>query len=86
MGRSVIEPKSAGSGIYSASKAFVSSLVQTAAAENAHRIHVNGVLPGIVRTNISGVDDDVYEGFAKALQPLWGRTGKIEEICVVLDW
>ena len=38
MGSSVIGPKSSGSGIYSASKAFVNSLIETAAIENAPRI------------------------------------------------
>jgi NAD(P)-dependent dehydrogenase (short-subunit alcohol dehydrogenase family) len=53
MGDTVIAPS-----IYSASKAFVNSLVETTAVENAPRIPVNSVMPGVVKTNIMPVDDE----------------------------
>ena len=38
-------------------------------------------MPGIVRTGlISGADDATYDNIGAALQPLWGRAGKPEEI------
>ena len=81
MAEAIVAPKSAGSSIYSASKAFVNSIVETAAIENAPRIRVNGVMPGVVRTGlISGADDATYDNIGAALQPLWGRAGKPEEI------
>ena len=80
MGDAVIGPKSAGSGLYSASKAFVNSLVETAAIENAPRIRVNAVLPGVVQTNIMPVDDATYQNIAAGMQPLWGRPGKPMEV------
>ena len=80
MGDVVIGPKSSGSSIYSASKAFVNSLVETAAIENAPRIRVNGVMPGVVRTGIMPVDNETYDAIGAALQPLWGRAGKAVEI------
>jgi len=86
MGSTVIGPKSAGAAIYSASKAFVNSLVETAAIENAPRIRVNGVMPGVVRTDIIPVDDDTYQGIGAAMQPLWGRPGKAEEVASLVSY
>jgi len=86
MGHAVISPKSAGSGIYSASKAFVNSLVETAAIENAPRIRVNGVMPGVVRTDIMPVDEATYQSIGAAMQPLWGRAGKAEEVASLVSY
>jgi NAD(P)-dependent dehydrogenase (short-subunit alcohol dehydrogenase family) len=86
MGASVVAPKSAGSSIYSASKAFVNSLVQTAAIENAPHIRVNGVMPGVVKTNIVPVDDATYEQIGAAMQPLWNRPGKSDEIASLVSY
>ena len=86
MGSVVIGPKSAGAGIYSASKAFVNSLVETAAVENAPRIRVNSVLPGLVKTNIMNVDDDTYHNIGKSMQPLYGRPGKASEIASLVHY
>jgi NAD(P)-dependent dehydrogenase (short-subunit alcohol dehydrogenase family) len=51
-----------GSGHYGAAKAAVNSLTQTAAAELAPRIRVNGIMPGLVPTEIVrtalGIGDD----------------------------
>jgi NAD(P)-dependent dehydrogenase (short-subunit alcohol dehydrogenase family) len=80
MGISVVAPKSAGSAVYSASKAFVNSIVETAAIENAPRIRVNAVLPGVIQTSIMDVDDATYHAIAAALQPLFGRPGKAREV------
>lgn len=86
MGAVVIGPKSGGSGLYSASKAFVNSLVETAAIENAPRIRVNAVMPGVVQTNIMPVDDATYQHVGAALQPLWGRPGKPREISSLVSY
>lgn len=86
MGSAVIGPKSAGSGVYSASKAFVNSLVETAAIENAPTIRVNGVLPGVVRTNIMPVDDETYNAFGAAMQPLYGRPGQSPEVASLVSY
>lgn len=86
MGANVIGPKSAGSAIYSASKAFVNSLVETAAIEYAPRIRVNGVLPGVVKTSIFPVDDDTYNTIGAALQPLYGRPGTPDEIASLVSY
>lgn len=86
MGLAVIGPKSAGAGIYSASKAFVNSLVETAAIENAPRIRVNGVMPGVVKTGIMPVDDATYEHIASKMQPLWGRAGLPNELATLVSY
>lgn len=70
MGAGVIAPKSAGASIYSASKAFVNSLVETAAIENAPRIRVNAVMPGLVTTEIMGSDHAAYDALGAQIQPL----------------
>ena len=80
MGAAVIGPKSAGSSIYSATKAFVNSLVETAAIENAPRIRVNAVLPGVVNTEIMPMDDESYDKFGGGMAPLYGRAGRADEI------
>lgn len=86
MGDAVIGPKSAGSGVYSASKAFVNSIVETTAIENAPRIRVNGVMPGVVQTGIMPVDDDTYQKIGAAMQPLWGRPGKAVEVASLVNY
>lgn len=86
MGTTVIGSKSAGAGVYSASKAFVNSLVETTAVENAPRIRVNAVLPGAVQTNILPVDDDTFQQIAVAAQPLWGCPGKPEEVASLVSY
>ena len=87
MGLNVVSPKSAGAAMYSASKAFVNSLVESAAIENAPRIRVNGVLPGVVRTNIMpGVDDKTYDHIAAGVQPLYGRAGKASEVASLVGY
>ena len=80
MASAVIAPKSAGASIYSASKAFVNSLVETAAIENAPRIRINGVMPGVVATSLIPVDTATYDSIASTLQPLWGRAGRPHEV------
>lgn len=86
MGDTAIAPKSAGSAIYSASKAFVNSLVETAAIENAPRIRVNGVMSGVVKTNIMPVDDETYQAIGAALQPLYGRPGEPVEVASLVGY
>lgn len=84
MGSTVIAPKSIGSSLYAASKAFVNSLVQTAAIENAPRVRVNAVLPGVIQTGIMPVDDATYQAIGAAMQPLWGRPGTPEEVAAAV--
>ena len=86
MGLAVIGPKSAGSGMYSASKAFVNSLVETAAIENAPRIRINSVMPGVVQTEIMPIDSEAYNNFGAAMQPLWGRAGQPEEVASLVAY
>ena len=86
MGAVVISPKSAGASIYSASKAFVNSIVETAAIENAPRIRVNAVLPGVVKTGIAPLGDKEYDAMAAQLQPLWGRAGTASEIASLVAY
>ncbi|KAL4950593.1 hypothetical protein BDW69DRAFT_202034 [Aspergillus filifer] len=78
-----------GMAIYSASKAAVSSLVQTLAAELAPRqIRVSAVAPGFVKTptmGISGVSAEELLGFEEdgaKITPL-GRIASAEEIAKV---
>jgi 3-oxoacyl-[acyl-carrier protein] reductase len=86
MAQAVIGPKSGGSALYAASKAFVSSLVETAAVENAPRIRVNAVLPGVVHTSLMPVDGDTYNMIGGALQPLWGRAGQPMEVASLVGY
>lgn len=86
MGTAVIGPKSAGSSIYSASKAFVNSLVETAAIENAPRIRVNAVMPGVVKTGIAPLDDAAFEALGAQVQPLWGRAGTASEVASLVSF
>jgi NAD(P)-dependent dehydrogenase (short-subunit alcohol dehydrogenase family) len=86
MGAAVIGPKSAGSSVYSASKAAVNSLVETAAIENALTVRVNAVLPGVVQTGIMPVDHDTYQKIGAAMQPLYGRPGQPEEIASLVSY
>ena len=70
-----------GSGHYGAAKAGVNSLTQTAAAELAPRIRVNGIMPGAIPTEIFrtalGIrtDDDLAEAEARWDIPM-GRFGR----------
>jgi len=84
MGQAVIAPKSIGSSIYAASKAFVSNLVETVAIETAPRIRVNAVQPGIIKTSLMPVDDDTYNAIGAAMQPLWGRPGSPFEVASIV--
>ncbi|KAL7579581.1 hypothetical protein ACA910_007949 [Epithemia clementina (nom. ined.)] len=86
MGGTVISPKSAGSSIYSASKAFVMNLVESAAIENAPRIRVNGVMPGVVATSLFPMDIEGIDSIAKFMQPLWGRAGRPVEIAGLVSF
>jgi NAD(P)-dependent dehydrogenase (short-subunit alcohol dehydrogenase family) len=70
-----------GSGHYGAAKAGVNSLTQTASAELAPRIRVNGIMPGAIPTEIFrtalGIetDDDLAAAEAKWNIPM-GRFGR----------
>jgi NAD(P)-dependent dehydrogenase (short-subunit alcohol dehydrogenase family) len=86
MGASVIAPKSNGSSIYSASKAFVNNLVMSAATENAPRIRVNSVMPGLVQTSLLPMDDATYRKVGSTIQPLYERVGKSVEIASLVSY
>ncbi len=69
-----------GSGHYGAAKAAVNSLTQTASAELAPRIRVNGVAPGAVpteifRTALGIADDDALAAAEQAWNIPLGRFG-----------
>ncbi|CAB9527015.1 Diacetyl reductase [(S)-acetoin forming] [Seminavis robusta] len=86
MATAVIAPKSAGSSIYSATKAFVNSIVETAAIEEAPLIRINSVMPGVVKTEVIPLEDEAYEAFAAKMQPLYGRAGTPQEIANVVSF
>jgi NAD(P)-dependent dehydrogenase (short-subunit alcohol dehydrogenase family) len=77
---------SSGSALYSASKAAVNSLVQTAAIENAGKVRVNAILPGITKTDILvGMTPEQIDGFA-ASASLIPRAGDGEEIATLVEF
>ena len=92
IGWNQIGPKSNGSSIYAASKAAVNSLVESAAIENAPRIRVNTVLPGLVHSNLHGENNNKTlqeENFDKAgrdIQPLFGRAGRPHEVASLVSY
>jgi len=74
----------AGSSMYSAAKAAADMLVKYAAIEAAEDgTRVNAVAPGIVATNIAGMDEETTNGWAKGAQ-LVGRAGKADEVASVV--
>jgi len=87
MGDFIIAPKSNGASIYSASKAFLNSVVKSAAIENAPRIRVTGVMPGLVATEILPLDGlNQWDAVAQGFQPLWGRAGRPHEIASLVSF
>ena len=86
MAASIVGPKSGTSGLYSASKAFLNSIVETAAIENAPHIRVNSVMPGVVQTGLMPVDEATYNAIANKVQPLWGRAGKPAEVASLVSY
>ena len=55
-------------------------LVETAVIENAPRIRVNAVMPGLVATSIFPMDTETWDNVGKSGQPLWGRAGRPVEV------
>jgi len=88
MGNVVAGPSGGGSGIYSASKAFVNSLVTTAAMENAPRIRVNGIMPGVIQTSImpSLGADESSESIEATLQSQGGSQSKATDIASLVSY
>jgi len=74
-----------GEGPYSAAKAGVLNLTQTAALELAPSVRVNAVAPGMVRTPLTEivVATDAWREAAEAGTPL-GRIGTAEEVAEVI--
>ena len=74
-----------GEGPYSAAKAGVLNLTQTAALELAPTVRVNAVAPGMVRTPLTEmvVANPVWREAAEAGTPL-GRVGTAEEVADVI--
>lgn len=77
----VTKGASAGSSIYGATKAFVNSLVQTAAVEHAGEVRINAIAPGVIHTEIFGEEfkKEQADGFAESMQ-LIKRAGRVDEI------
>ena len=74
----------AGASMYSASKAAAEMLVKYAAIEAAaDGTRVNSIAPGIVATNLMGMDKATADGFASDKQ-LMGRSGESDEIAKVV--
>ena len=87
IGWNIIGPKSAGASIYAMSKAAVNSLVESAAIENAPRIRVNSVLPGLVHSTLHpGADAEAIEKSGRHLQPLFNRAGQPEEVAALVSF
>lgn len=74
-----------GEGPYSAAKAGVLSLTQTAALELAPRIRVNAVAPGMIATAMTDivVSNDAWRGAAEAGTPA-GRVGTARDVAEVI--
>ncbi|MFN8016592.1 MAG: SDR family NAD(P)-dependent oxidoreductase [Acidimicrobiales bacterium] len=74
-----------GEGPYSAAKAGVLNLTQTAALELAPTVRVNAVAPGMIRTPLTQivVDSDDWRTAAESGTPL-GRVGEAEEVAAVI--
>lgn len=74
-----------GEGPYSAAKAAVVNLTQTAALELAPTVRVNAVAPGMVRTPLTEVvvANDAWRAAAESGTPL-GRIGTADEVAEVI--
>ena len=74
-----------GEGPYSAAKAGVLNLTQTAALELAPTVRVNAVAPGMIRTPLTQivVDSDDWRRAAESGTPL-GRVGEADEVAGVI--
>lgn len=74
-----------GEGPYSAAKAGVLNLTQTAALELAPTVRVNAVAPGMIHTPLTQivVDDERWRAAAEQGTPL-GRLGSAEEVAEVI--
>jgi len=74
-----------GEGPYSAAKAGVLNLTQTAALELAPNVRVNAVAPGLVHTPLTDivVANDEWRAAAESGTPL-GRAGTAEEVAAVI--
>lgn len=81
---SVARANVTGVSMYSAAKAAADMLVKCAACEAAaDGTRVNAVAPGVIATNIMGMDEAGTNNFAKDLH-LNGRAGKSEEVASVV--
>ncbi len=85
LGNSVRRTFSQGYGPYSASKAFVKSITQTAALENAGAIRINAVAPGLIHTKLLGLQKDQLHNTAGFLH-LAGRLGEPEEVAKLVTF
>lgn len=74
-----------GEGPYSAAKAGVLALTQTAALELAPAVRVNAVAPGMIHTPLTQiiVDDDAWRTAAESGTPA-GRLGTADEVAAVI--
>lgn len=76
-----------GEGPYSAAKAGVLNLTQTAALELAPAVRVNAVAPGMIRTPLTDVvaENDAWRSAAESGTPL-GRLGTADEVAEVIGF
>lgn len=74
-----------GEGPYSAAKAGVLNLTQTAAVELAPSVRVNAVAPGMIHTPLTAivVENEAWRTAAESGTPL-GRVGEAEEVARVI--
>lgn len=81
---SIARANFAGSSMYAASKAAANMLVKYAAIEAAaDGTRVNAIEPGVVATNLTGLDEASIHGFAQGIQ-LIARAGSSDEIASVV--
>jgi glucose 1-dehydrogenase len=78
----------AGHASYAASKGGVMMLMKTLAQElAAHKIRVNSIAPGVIKTPGHGVNTDTPEKAAALLELIpYGRTGLVDDIANAAVW
>ena len=88
MGSRVHSVGSVGSSIYSATKAFVNSLAETAAIEYGGRARVNTIVPGVIKTEVfgEGPGPAAFADRLAKLKNLIPRAGEGQEIAELVEY